>query len=98
MRFKQANGISLLNNSLQSHLDRTTSETHLRIPLSTMDAVTQSQNLSVAHTGIEQLQNDNAHPTGGSITQGKKEPTLGWKTHETGSGATIEGAREVRTR
>ena len=90
MRFKQANGISLLNNSLQSHLDRTTSETHLRIPLSTMDAVAQSQNLSVAHTCIERLQNDNAHPGGRSKEQEPEEPTLGWKTCETGSEATIE--------
>ena len=63
-----------------------------------MDVVTQSQNLSVAHTCSEWLQNDNAHPAGGSITQDKKEPPLGGKTRETGSGATIEVNREVAVR
>ncbi len=55
-----------------------------------MDAVAQSQNASLSHTGIERLQNDNAHPGGRSKEQEPEEPTLGWKTCETGSEAMIE--------
>ena len=63
-----------------------------------MDAVAQSQkDASLSRTGIERLQNDNAHPTGGSIMQETEEPTLGWKTCETGSEATIECWHELLT-
>ena len=63
-----------------------------------MDAVTQSQkDASLSRTGSERLQNDNAHPSGGCNEQEKKGPTLGGKTHESGSRATIKGAREPLT-
>ena len=63
-----------------------------------MDAVAQSQkDASLSHTGIERLQNDNAHPTGGWKDQEPEEPTLGGKTCETGSERMNECSAEPAT-
>ena len=55
-----------------------------------MDAVAQSQNASLSHTGIERLQNDNAHPGGRSKDQEPEEPTRDWKTGGTAGERMIE--------
>ena len=63
-----------------------------------MDAVAQSQkDASLSHTGIERLQNDNAHPGGRSKDQESEEPTLGGKTCETGSERMNECSAELHT-